>query len=56
MHLFVSGVARALHTVAAGDHEPATLRARLVLATFVIAANIIVDVLYAVIDPRVKVS
>ncbi len=35
---------------------PVTVGIVVLLATFVIAANIIVDVLYAVIDPRVKVS
>ena len=33
---------------------PITVGIVLLLATFVIIANIIVDVLYAVIDPRVK--
>lgn len=35
---------------------PVTVGIVVLLASFVIAANIIVDVLYAVIDPRVKVS
>lgn len=35
---------------------PVTVAIVLLLSTFVIAANIIVDVLYAVIDPRVKVA
>jgi len=33
---------------------PVTVGIVLVVATFVISANIVVDVLYAVIDPRVK--
>ncbi len=35
---------------------PLTVGIVLLLATFVILANIIVDVLYAFIDPRVKVG
>ena len=35
---------------------PLTVGIVLLLASFVIAANIIVDVLYAFIDPRVRVG
>jgi peptide/nickel transport system permease protein len=35
---------------------PTTLAITLVTATFVIVANLIVDLLYAVIDPRVRLA
>jgi peptide/nickel transport system permease protein len=41
---------------ATGNDLPLTVGIVVVLATFVIAANIIVDLLYAVIDPRVRVG
>jgi peptide/nickel transport system permease protein len=41
---------------ATGNDLPSTVGIVLLLASFVIAANIIVDLLYAVIDPRVRVG
>ena len=45
----------AIDAVRAGD-LPTIMATVLVAATFIVVANIVVDVLYAVIDPRVKLS
>ena len=50
------GLGREAVSAATTYDLPVTIGIVLVVATFVIVANIVVDVLYAVIDPRVKYS
>jgi peptide/nickel transport system permease protein len=50
------GLGREAVSAATTYDLPVTVGIVLVVATFVIVANIVVDVLYAVIDPRVKYS
>ncbi len=50
------GLGREAVSAATTYDLPVTIGIVLVVATFVIIANIVVDVLYAVIDPRVKYS
>jgi peptide/nickel transport system permease protein len=50
------GLGKLAVRAAVGQDLPTTVGIVLVLATFVIIANIIVDLLYAVIDPRVRLK
>jgi peptide/nickel transport system permease protein len=50
------GLGKLAVRAATGNDLPSTVGIVLLLAGFVIAANIIVDLLYAVIDPRVRVG
>ncbi|MGZ4452571.1 MAG: ABC transporter permease [Nocardioides sp.] len=51
-----NGLGRLAYKAATGYDLPTTVGVVLLLAAFVIVANIIVDLLYAVIDPRVRVG